>query len=219
MPDSDSPVITIHDSTNPQRTATLAALAALAAAGDDGAFEQVHDRLNSAVVRYFAQRVRPSDNAVTDLAQTVWIEVWKSLRNGVYDENRAALTTFIFAVAHKVLLRHLAKPSAPSGAPLLIHQATPATDDDLAENSHRAELIQAIRDCIFSDNRLLAADERQLMIDLANGATERTLAEQHGVSASTIHARKSAILDRIRRHLAQLGFSRDSPERQQSRLV
>lgn len=138
-----------------------------------------------------------------DLAQKTWQAVWQALRDGRYDPQRAALTTYIYAVSQNIY-RHWARRQATvsSHAPALAATAMSlagSEPDPLAD----AELIDELRRILRDGAPGLSSDHRQTLTLIAQGATDRELAGALAVAPSTAHARKKAALDALRRHLAQ----------------
>ena len=73
-----------------------------------------------------------------------------------------------------------------------------------------------MRDCLSAtDTRYALSDEERVVVrGLANGETERSLASQLGIAASTVHARKMSSYNKLRHCLALKGFRLDSGERE-----
>lgn len=162
----------------------------------------------------FARRGANAD-AAAELAQRTWTVLWESLRNGGYDPARAAPSTFVYAIANHVWLWHLReRPRVPQGDP----PDQPAHAPPAAEFLAHCELLDALRDCIGREPNTGALDdtERALVLALGGGASEREVAVQLGLAASTVNARKQAAYVKLRKCLGRKGFSRESIE--QSRL-
>ena len=80
--------------------------------------------------------------------------------------------------------------------------------DNPAALLHAAELLDAMRGCLHAAGTpfALSAEERQIVIELSGGESERALAERLGVAASTIHARKQLAYRKLRQCLSAKGF-------------
>lgn len=194
--------------------APLSDLARLAATGDRAAFDAIHTRLAGAVRRHLLSRLGPRADLADDLAQRTWMGVWNALSRGLYNPDRAAITTFVYAVATKVWLQHL---RSSSRARVLIPGQVPdeagAWEAEPLESPGLAERIHAVRECLRPHPAGLTPEEVWLLRAAAEGATDRDLAERLGVAASTAHARRRAALDKLRRLLARRGIRGDSTER------
>lgn len=202
----------------PGPPAALHQLADRAQRGERPAFEELVRRLEQGLKRVLLRRTGGQFALVEELAQSTWVAVWDALRQGRYDAGRAAISTFVYAVAHKLWLRHLRDRRGPAAEPaalesVLIGRATEA--DDPAAALESAELLEAMRGCLRSDGDAfsLTPEERRVVIGLAAGESERSLSAELGLAASTIHARKQAAYEKLRRCLAAKGFRLEPAER------
>jgi RNA polymerase sigma factor (sigma-70 family) len=194
---------------------TLARLAARAAT-DDEAFEALYRRLGGGVRRFLIRRGIADSNRLEELAQLVWVDVWQALRTGRYDPHRAAITTFLYAVAYKVWLQHrrliraaTAREAEPSALERVADETEPVVDA-----LSLAEQIETVRCCLADASAAgLSAEEHAVLRGLCDGETERSLAGRLGVAASTIHARKSSAFHKLRQHIDLRASSRETAER------
>lgn len=182
----------------------LVTLAARAARGDDDAFENIYRRLDGGLRRFFVRRGVTGAELVEELAQRTWVEVWLALREGRYDATRAAVSTFVYAVGFKVWLQHRRRARQDGrqveenglGFALAVSQfADPGDALDLAE---RVERVRSVLRCGGAG---LSDDELRLLRAVASGGSERALAQEFGVAASTINARKAIVLKKLRTHI------------------
>ncbi|MFO0974118.1 MAG: sigma factor [Phycisphaerae bacterium] len=195
--------------------AQLAALAQRVAAGDDDAFEQIHARLRAGMLRYFGGRIGAAPELAEELAQQAFVLTWQALRAGRYDPARAAVSTFVYAVAVKVWLRWRRDPRNDARATVArVARERPETSD-VAEPLAAAELLDALRAALAARDGpdALADDEREVLLALVGGESERSLAARDGVAPSTIHTRKTAAIAKLRRRLVERGFSAADVER------
>ncbi len=194
---------------------SLAELAALAAKGDRPAFESIHRRLAPGIHRLFLERASGRVELADDLSQRTWLASWDSLQKGRYDPARSAITTFIYAVAYKMWLQWLRTASRPEKLmPDVFEGATPdASSPDF--EAAASELLTAVRRCLREqgEDAVLTDEERGIMRATASGASDREIAKDLKVAASTLNARKQAAFEKIRRFLAGLGHRRESTER------
>lgn len=185
--------------------------------GDDQAFETLHRRLANGLRGFLQRRLRGTTDLIEDLCQATWVEVWRALIEHRYDPDRARITTFVYAVGYKVLLRHIRNERRRG--------ANPISDEDLPEPQandppaptalHVAELLEALRQCLQSNARetSLSDEERAVVLGLTLGDSERTLASQLKLAASTIHSRKQNALRKLQKCLHQKGFQNEFIER------
>lgn len=177
------------------------------AAGDRGAFDAVHDRLAGGLLRLFDRRLAGRADVADELAQQTWARAWDAITRGRYQPQRAAISTFVYAVANNVWLQFCRTLRSPGQGPPTEEPAAPGRHDALLEY---AELIDALRGCLRqpAGPNALADDERLVVLATARGETERQLAVRLGLAASTINARKQSAYAKMRACLAAKGFSR-----------
>jgi RNA polymerase sigma factor (sigma-70 family) len=198
--------------------AFLKGLAADAQRGNRSAFTQLLRHLEPGIRRVMLRRTRGQAELVDELLQNTWVAVWHALREGRYDPKKAAISTFVYAVAHKLWLQHLRRArQAPVSYGELDAFLAAATEgpDNPAATLQAAELLDAVRTCLHAEGTpfSLTEEERRIVVGLARDQSERTLAEQLGVAASTIHARKQLAYRKLRRCLHAKGFSSEGAER------
>jgi RNA polymerase sigma factor (sigma-70 family) len=181
--------------------------------GDAAAFEQIHRRLDGGLRRQFVARAGKADVA-DDLAQRTWMAVWKAFQEGKYHPERAAISTFVYAVGMKVWLQHLRKNRRPVGQlPEALAEAS-GDDADPALTLRFAELLDAVREGVKAGAAgPLSEEERWIVQEAARGESDRTLAKRLGVAPSTLNVRKRGALEKLRRFLASRGHRPDSGER------
>lgn len=199
----------------------LADLVALAVAGDEPAFEALHRRIGPGLRRMLAQRLpNGADAEIDDLSQRVWIAIWQALRSGAYQPERAAFTTFAYAVAYRTFLYHARQNAIHRSrvADFDIGDAAAGPQGQSPESAqHLAALLETLRGVLRGESaESLSSDDRAMLRAIAEGESDRSLAARLGLSPSTANARKQAALGKVRRLLARLGFSTDSAEREKS---
>ena len=172
------------------------------AAGGAAAFERDHTRLDAWVNRMFRERCGGRADVAEELSQRTWAAVWEAVSSKRYDPARAAMTTFVYAVAQNIW-RQWAKQQARSGGSAAVDGEEPAGVQDVAATVAEAELIDAVRACVHgrAPAASLTDDERDVLRLIAAGETDRALAERLGVAPSTAHARKKAAMDKLRGYL------------------
>jgi DNA-directed RNA polymerase specialized sigma24 family protein len=197
-------------------------LAERSAAGDEGAFGVLQGRLRPALVRLFQERTQGRGDLAEDLAQRSVLGLWQALRGGRYEAERAAVTTFAYAIAGKVWLQHL-RASGRADAALerytrLVARGKGDAADGPTPGDHAA-LLQAVRDALGagvaagagdgSDAGVLTEDERWLVSSWALGESDRTLAKKMGIAPSNVNVRKQRAYAKLRTYLTQLGFGKE----------
>ena len=123
----------------------------LVAGGDTSAFEKVIER-HQALVAGTAARMLGSNSDVEDIAQQVFIRVWKSARRYV---PRAKFTTWLLKITRNLVFNELRRAKRRAQVPLqsdpgaeeipLKDETNPAPDASLLE----AELQRAIEEAIM----------------------------------------------------------------------
>src|SRR6266540_2759823 len=126
-------------------------LMGLVAQGDTSAFEEVIDR-HQALVAGTAARMLGSNSDVEDIAQQVFIRVWKSARRYV---PRAKFTTWLLKITRNLVFNELRRAKRRAQIPLqsdpgaeeiqLKDETNPAPDASLLED----ELQRAIEEAIM----------------------------------------------------------------------
>ena len=191
--------------------ASLRDLANRALKGDEWAFERIYQRLGNGLERFLSKRLGGATEHMEELAQRTWVEVWRAMQTGRYDPDRSALTTYVYAVGHKVWLqyyRHSRNAPVASGQVEEMSGALLEEVVDVSDSLGLAELLDALRQCLSESGKAsaLTEEERQVAVALSEGETERTLAARLGIAASTVHARKTSAFAKLRRCLAQKGY-------------
>ena len=186
-------------------------LALRLARGDRAALDELHERYGAGLLAMFARRTGRRGDLVDDLAQSTWMHVWRAVAAKRYDPNRAAPSTFVYAVASHVWLQHC-RGRRPLAELATDEQA--ADSAELAAVIHHAELLEALRVCLAADEgaHALTAEEREVVRGVAEGVGERALAMRLGLAPSTIHARKLSGHSKLKMCLRQKGFSEETVE-------
>lgn len=193
---------------------TLAALAAAASAGDQAAFERIHRRLAGGLLRILLQRTGGRADIAEELAQKTWVVVWEALRDRKYDPARSALTTYIYAISHKVWLQYIRSVGRGQALPADAESWASLGDAEPVSVAGMAELLQAVRASMDgTEPDALTPDERALARAVAAGHSDRSLAKLLGLAPSTTNVRKKAVFEKIRRFLAVRGHRGFQPER------
>jgi RNA polymerase sigma factor (sigma-70 family) len=204
--------------------------AALAAAqGDEQAFAALSQRLAPGVRAVLLDRVARKHDVADDLTQRTMLGLWQALRAGRYDPQRSAITTFVYAVAHKVWLQHARADGRRLAAQqrYTLNTVLPeanAAQDDVAAVADTAALLQHVRRALdeagesassaassAANGAGLTDDERWLLRNWAGGVSDRELAKRMGIAASNVNGRKQVAYRKLRAWLTQLGFAMEAP--------
>lgn len=203
---------------------------AAALAGESAAYAALHDRLAPGLRRHFARTLAdhhlPHDpDAADELAQRTWILFHGALTAGKYDPGKSRLSTFLYAVARIVWLRHRRAVASSRLHPLPDGPGAPdpaevamglnpglTTTDEPAEVAHFAAGLELLRRVAGGEvgppppNELTDAD-RELLRLVARGLSDRELAAELGCAPSSAHARKHNLFGRLRVFFRSRGFS------------
>lgn len=178
--------------------------------GDRSAFDRLHDRLGGGLKRLLLDRTGGRADLADELAQRTWVILWDAVSTGKYDPARSAITTFLYAISHKVWLQHLRSASRRPTAPAEAAAGIAALSDDPADAAGLAELLSHVRECMEGSERgvpgALNPEDRALIRAVAAGHSDRSLARLLGLAPSTVNVRKRAVFDKVRRFLAVRGY-------------
>ncbi len=185
------------------------------AAGDREAVAAVIEQLSPGLRRLFGQRLTGRWDRVDDLLQRTWSLLWESLRRGRYNPQRAAVSTFVYAIANNVWLQERRAGRAAEPVPdELLHAAAsdPSAGPDHALDY--AALLDALRAAIHqqSGSDSLSELERAIVLGTGAGESERALAEQLGLAPSSAHLHKVNAYRKLQRSLEAAGFSNETVE-------
>ena len=124
-------------------------------------------------------------------------------RSGRYDPDRAAITTFVYAVGNNAWLTHLRRSTRDQARPTAeTPVATGGRGEAAVDAMGEAEQIDAVRACLCDPAAAgLTEQERTIVRCIAAGESDRGLARRLGISCSTVNVRKHAGLVKIRQHL------------------
>lgn len=189
----------------------LRALTARCVRGDEAAFADLASRLRPALVRLFTEKMSAKRDLAEDLAQRTLVGLWQALTNGRYDESRSAVTTFAYAVAHKVWLQHIRAAGRADAAlgrfTRLVAVGQQREQADAAEPAEHAALLESLRSALTGNAETdLTDEERWLVRNWASGQSDRDLAKAMGIAPSNVNVRKQRAYAKLRAYLQRLGF-------------
>ncbi len=185
------------------------AIAVAVAAGSRSAFEQLHARLSPAIRATLLRRCGGRQHVAEDLLQQTWTLVWQSVSQRRYDPHRAAISTFVYAVANNVWLQYARGNMREELRPMPMSAGA-----DLERALELAELLDELRAYLREPEARggLSDLDREIVVESARGVTERELAGRLGLAPSTVNSRKQATYAKIREALERRGFTRELVE-------
>jgi RNA polymerase sigma factor (sigma-70 family) len=192
-------------------------------AGDRTALDGLHRRLTPGLCRHFQSQLNAAGVAggigdggdlASDLAQRTWEEFWRAVERGVYDPSRARYSTFLYGIAANIWMRarrDRARGVRMRGAERDAQTQAEAAADLVCGDSMAtlawAEAIERVRAVIEGGaSAAFSEEDRVTLRAISEGASERDLAQRMGVSPSTAHDRRTALLERLRHWLEGRGL-------------
>ena len=150
-------------------------------------FEDIYQWSYSKVLSYLLSRVRPPEEA-EDVCSEVFEKVLRGL--DTYDENRGAISTWIYRIAHNAILDHARKrrPTEELDESLVSGELI---DDTLLRGENLTALAAALE--------RLDEDERDVIVlHYYGGYTLRTISEQTGMPYRTVIRREQEALSMLK---------------------
>ena len=145
-----------------------------------------------------------------ELSQLTWITFWKALESGKYDPAKARLSTFLYAVAGNIWLRHRRAAGRPKHTQGLegIEELAQSDAQESSEQANFAASLDLLRSLMLGQEPRagLTEDDRAVLRSIAAGRSDRELASELRVAPSTAHARKRSAIEKVREYLAGKGF-------------
>jgi len=191
--------------------------------GDRTALDALHRRLTPGLCRHFQSQLNAAGVAgglgdggdlAFELAQRTWEEFWRTAERGAYDSTRARYSTFLYGIAANIWMRArrerargVRMRSAEAEAQWQAEVGAPRVAGESTTTLAWAEAIERVRAVIDGGaGDVFSEDDRLTLKAMSEGASERDLAQRMGVSPSTAHDRRTAILERLREWLAGKGL-------------
>lgn len=171
---------------SPLRSRAAGDLQSRLAAGDDGAFEELHERFGATVFGYLTQTLRDR-GAAEDVFQTVMTEAWR--RRSQYDASRSGLTTWLLTIARSRAIdemrRRRPEPVDPVDVP---DGAQASAEDHLLEQWRIRQLLDHL------------PDEERVLLEMRffEDCSQSEIADRTGIALGTIKARMVRGLERLR---------------------
>jgi RNA polymerase sigma-70 factor, ECF subfamily len=167
-----------------------------AAGGDRDAFDELVRRYQGQVVN-LARAMTASDNEVDDLAQEVFVRVWRSLAKFRGD---SAFRTWLYGISLNVIRTHRGRRSKLRA----LFRTPPADEegDPMADVPDRAEGIERnvmMRDAIDRALKMLPDELREaLVLRDVQGLEYREIAEALAIPVGTVESRIFRARQRLR---------------------
>jgi RNA polymerase sigma factor (sigma-70 family) len=172
-------------------------LVALFRAGNDAAFDVIHDRYRQRLFAYVRQMLAGSRSDAEDAMQDVFLRAYNALRA---DDRPLALKAWLYRVAHNRCIDQLRRPvPAPADVFDLNHPTMP---DPLAETERRDDLRRLVADV----QRLPEQQRSALLMRELEGLTYADLAAALDVSVPAV----KSLLVRARIGLVEAAEARDT---------
>lgn len=172
-------------------------LVALFRAGDDAAFQAIHDRYRQRLFAYARQMLGGSRQDAEDALQDVFLRAYGALRA---DSRPVSLRAWLYRVAHNRCIDHLRRPVPPAAE--IFELSRRPLHDPIEEAERREDLRRLVQDV-----RSLPDQQRSaLLMREMDGLTYAELADALDV---TVPAVKS-LLVRARIGLVEAGEARDT---------
>lgn len=169
------------------------------ARGDQGAFARLYDLLGPAVFGVCLRVLRDPDHAA-EVAQEVWLEVWRGAAR--YDERLGTARTWTLTTAHRRAVDRVRSVQAQRDRDQRDLDLQPARPFDEVAESVESSLERArVRHCLET-----LTDTQRRAVELAyyGGRTYREVAEELDAALPTV---KSRIRDGLLRLRTCLGVS------------
>ncbi|MBR0311419.1 MAG: sigma-70 family RNA polymerase sigma factor [Oscillospiraceae bacterium] len=150
-------------------------------------FEDIYQRYYSKVLSYLLSRVRPPEDA-EDVCSEVFEKVLRGLNT--YDENKGAISTWIYRIAHNAILDHARKrhPTEELDESLVSGELI---DDTLLRSESLTALSAALE--------RLDEDERDVIVlHYYEGYTLRAISERTGIPYRTVIRREQRALSMLK---------------------
>lgn len=160
----------------------------------DRLYDQAADKFGSAIVR-LARGYEFHDEKRRDLVQDMHLALWRSFAKF---EERCALGTWVYRVAHNIGAGHIAK-ARREGALITLDDERLVAENDVEETVDRASLLARLHRMIHR----LAAIDRQVMLLYLEDLPAAEIAEVTGLSAANVAVKIHRIKTLLARRFAQ----------------
>jgi RNA polymerase sigma-70 factor, ECF subfamily len=168
----------------PDPTSAAPVLLAAVAAGDQGAFEQLYDQLERPVFGTCFGVLRDPDHAA-EVAQEVWVEVWRTAAR--FDASRGSARTWVVTLAHRRAVDRVRSVQAQRDRDQRVLDEGVERPFDVVADEVEGMLEQVrVRDCLQT---LTETQHRAVVLAYYGGKTYRQVAESLGAALPTVKSR------------------------------
>jgi len=183
----------------PDSVSDAPALLAAVASGDQGAFERLYDQLERPVFGTCFGVLRDPDHAA-EVAQEVWVEVWRTASR--FDAARGSARTWVVTLAHRRAVDRVRSVQAQRDRDQRVLDESGERPFDVVADEVEGMLEQVrVRDCLGT---LTQTQHRAVVLAYYGGKTYREVAEALGAALPTV---KSRIRDGLLRLKECLGVA------------
>lgn len=163
------------------------------AGNEEGAIAELYDRFASLVYR-MALQAMPTRAEAEDAVQEVFIRLWRTA--GRYDENRAALVTWVMLITRRHLVDKLRRQRARLRPSSL--DAGSASGPPAPESGSRAERDEKMKELMKRIEQLPELQKTVVIRAYLGGQTLRQIGEELQTPLGTVKSALSRALVRLR---------------------
>jgi RNA polymerase sigma-70 factor (ECF subfamily) len=174
-----------------------ALLAKVAASGDRDAFARLFNYFAPRVKGYL-MRIGASQEQAEDLAQDVFIKIWRRAR--LFDPAKASASTWVYTIARNVridALRRLNRPELNPSDPLFLPDEEPRADASLERKERDAKVRTAFAALPPNQHDVVA-------LHFFEDEPHSAIAKRLGLPLGTVKSRLRLAFEKIRRELGEL---------------
>ena len=150
-------------------------------------YESIYRKYRPIVFSYISQRVASREDA-EDLCQDVFVKLSRALET--YDEDKAAVSTLVYRIAHNAVIDYYRTSRTHEEAAVL-----PSAEDTVMDRAQARELAEALA-------KLPEQQRDILILRFYRGWTLVRIAKEMGLTYNTVVSRQKRALEKLREMLA-----------------